>query len=290
MAEDRPFDIDIPEYGTLTISDDFMFCAVMRNKDLCRRVLECILGIEIDRIEFPHGQEVIDPANDMKSVRLDVYVKGSNNTVYDIEMQTTKYRNLPLRTRYYHSVADTDNLEKGMDYLDLPVSYVIFICTFDPSDEDRHYYSYSTRCDQNTEKVLDDRRKTIFLNTRGTKDDVSSDLRDFLNYFNVEMSDNKLVRDLDAEVRAKRLDKGLKEDYMTVMMRENEKYRQGREEGREEGKEEGIAVGEAKGKAESQRRMVQLIGILTDNNDFITLKNIAKDPTLLEELYKKYNI
>ena len=47
--------------------------------------------------------------------------------------------------------------------------------------------------------------------------------------------DTTIVRDLDAEVRAKRLDKGLKEAYMTVMMRENEKYRQGREEGREEG-------------------------------------------------------
>ena len=52
--------------------------------------------------------------------------------------------------------------------------------------------------------------------------------------------------------------------------------------GREEGKEEG--------KAEGQNRMVHLIRILTDNNDFITLKNIAKDQALLEELYKKYNI
>ena len=52
----------------------------------------------------------------------------------------------------------------------------------------------------------------------------------------------------------------------------------------------GEARGEARGRAETQNRMVQLIGILTDNNDFITLKNIAKDPALLEELYKKYNI
>ena len=58
----------------------------------------------------------------------------------------------------------------------------------------------------------------------------------------------------------------------------------------DEERAEGEAKGEAKGKTETQNRMVQLIGILTDNNDFITLKNIAKDPTLLEELYKKYNI
>ena len=73
---------------------------------------------------------------------------------------------------------------------------------------------------------------------------------------------------------------------MTVMMRENEKYRQGREKGRAEG----IAIGETQGAMKKQRRMVQLIGILTDNNDFVTLKEIAKDPELLEKLFKKYNI
>lgn len=56
------------------------------------------------------------------------------------------------------------------------------------------------------------------------------------------------------------------------------------------GKAEGIAEGEASGTIKTQNRMVQLIGILTDNNDFVTLKNISKDPKLLEELYKKYNI
>ena len=60
--------------------------------------------------------------------------------------------------------------------------------------------------------------------------------------------------------------------------------------GRAEGKAEGRAEGKAEGKAETQSRMVQLIGILTDNNDIVTLKNISKDPALLEELYKKYNI
>ena len=62
------------------------------------------------------------------------------------------------------------------------------------------------------------------------------------------------------------------------------------DEERAEGMAEGEAKGVTRGKAETQNRMVQLIGILTDNNDIVTLKNISKDPALLEELYKKYNI
>jgi len=38
-----------------------------------------------------------------KGVRLDVYAKDKKGNAYDIEMQTTKMRELPLRSRYYHS-------------------------------------------------------------------------------------------------------------------------------------------------------------------------------------------
>ena len=84
----------------LKIIDDFLFGKVMRNPELCKRMLEIILNIKIERIEYPDEQKVIDIAVDAKSVRLDIYVMDEQHTVYDVEMQTTNRDDLPRRSRY----------------------------------------------------------------------------------------------------------------------------------------------------------------------------------------------
>ena len=81
----------------LDITNDFLFGKVMRNSEICRQVLETILNIEIDRIEYPEEQKSIDMTVDAKSVRLDVYVRDFLGTVYNIEMQTTNTGDLPKR-------------------------------------------------------------------------------------------------------------------------------------------------------------------------------------------------
>ena len=85
--------IMIPEeqlWENLNISNDFMFAKVMRNPELCKEMLERLLDIQIDHIEYPEEQKVIDISKDSKSVRLDVYLKDEKGTVYNIEIQTTK--------------------------------------------------------------------------------------------------------------------------------------------------------------------------------------------------------
>lgn len=83
------------KYEDLTFLDDFMFCKVMRNQEICKRMLETILSIEIDHIEYPQTQKTIDILADAKSIRMDVYVKGEDQTVYNVEMQTTNTGKLP---------------------------------------------------------------------------------------------------------------------------------------------------------------------------------------------------
>lgn len=66
-----------------------------------------------------------------KGIRLDIYVKDENNTVYNVEMQRGKNRNLPKRLRYYQGNIDLDLISKVEYYRKLSKSYIIFICTFD---------------------------------------------------------------------------------------------------------------------------------------------------------------
>ena len=81
---ERTIQIRIPEeelWENLKISNDFMFAKVMRNPELCKGMLERLLDISIDRVEYPEEQKVIDIAKDSKSVRLGVYLKDEKGTV-----------------------------------------------------------------------------------------------------------------------------------------------------------------------------------------------------------------
>ena len=88
----------------------------------------------------------MDFSYDSKSVRLDVYVEDEKNTVYNIEMQATSDKFLPLRIRYYHDMIDLNIIDKGELYSELKRSFVIFICTYDPFGKDRYIYTFDRSC------------------------------------------------------------------------------------------------------------------------------------------------
>ena len=63
-------------------------------------------------------------------------------TVFNLEMQTTTYKELPKRSRYYQGIIDLNMIEKGESYDILKESYVIFICTFDFFEKGRSVYEF----------------------------------------------------------------------------------------------------------------------------------------------------
>lgn len=122
----------LEQYTPITIQDDLIFGTVMAEPEYCKPFLETILGTKIPKIEYPARQKAIALAVNAKSIRMDVYIEDEEHTVYDVEMQTGKNRNLPRRSRYYQGMIDLNILAKGEDYINLRKSLVIFICTFDP--------------------------------------------------------------------------------------------------------------------------------------------------------------
>ena len=70
----------------LTFTDDYMFGYVMRNEEICKGLLERLLNIKIQRLEFPTLQKTIAPHYESEGVRLDVYVQdlaGSSSVQAD---------------------------------------------------------------------------------------------------------------------------------------------------------------------------------------------------------------
>ena len=50
----------------LGISNDFIFGKVMRDPELCRELLETILGESIDHVEYPEEQKTIGITKDAR--------------------------------------------------------------------------------------------------------------------------------------------------------------------------------------------------------------------------------
>ncbi|WP_257225268.1 Rpn family recombination-promoting nuclease/putative transposase [Treponema parvum] len=98
----------------------------MQDKSICTAVLNMVLADSIGPISDITYQKTFDQTGYAKSIRLDVWVTGSNGSVYDVEMQTTNKQDLAKRLRYYQSVIDVSSLEKGGHYTDLPDSFILF--------------------------------------------------------------------------------------------------------------------------------------------------------------------
>ncbi len=188
--------------------------------------METILGIKISDIKYPKTQKTIDIAANAKGVRLDVYMEDGENTVYNIEMQVSVNKNLPKRSRYYQGMIDLNILEKGEDYKNVRRSYVIFICTFDLFGKGRHIYTFENRCLQDAEISLGDETTKIILNTKGTMNDVSPEMKRLLDYIDRKTATDMFTKELDTAVRDVRNNEKWRAEYMTLEMR----YREIREQ------------------------------------------------------------
>lgn len=230
---------EIKPYEELELKDDFMFGLIMHDSKYVKPFLEMILKIKIRKVVYPQSQKSIDLSANAKAIRLDVYVEDDQNTVFNLEMQTSDNRNLPKRMRYYQGVIDLNILQKGQDYTKLKKSYVIFICTFDPFGEGRHIYTFCNICQENTALTLDDDAVKIILSTKGTMDDVSPEMKRILDYIDGKGASDKFTEELEEAVRSARQNERWRLDYMTLEYEYRQRYLEGKEEGREEGRAEG---------------------------------------------------
>ena len=100
------------QFEELTIQDDFMFCKVMQNMNICKKVLELVLkeDISIKRIT---SQKTIENNSEIKAVRLDVLVEDEDNNNIDIEMQMVSNDKIPQRMRLYQANIDVYGTSKG---------------------------------------------------------------------------------------------------------------------------------------------------------------------------------
>lgn len=212
----------------LEIWDDFMFGAVMRNKGLCKPLLEMILQKKIKDIQYPELEKTIDKQYDAKSIRLDVYIEDDIQTVYNIEIQTTNKKNLPKRTRYYQGIIDLNILDKGEDYNKLRKSFIIFICNYDPFGKGRCMYRFENICVDDTMLKLGDDSVKIIINPFGKSDDrMGKGFKSFMEFLKSGKPNDSYTESLAKEMDYVKSSEEWRREYMTLLMRDKENQRIG---------------------------------------------------------------
>ena len=240
----------------LTITDDFMFCKVMSDPDICKELLEILLHIKIERLVFQEPQKSFRLTSESKGIRLDVYVKDSNR-IFDIELQTTNERNLELRTRYYQGVMDISELEKGEFFSNMKESYIIFICMFDPFGADIPIYTVKQTFAENDKLIFNDKTHKIFYNVKAFEK-IANDVetKAFLEYLCKHQSTTKFTQSLETAVYRNRNNQNWRKDYMTLAydlsLAAEKAFENGFSAGEERGRNEGISIGLSQGAREAK--------------------------------------
>ncbi len=236
-------------YEDLTFADDFMFSHVMEDESICIRVIETLLNIQVDHIEYLNFQQSVHPDYDSHGVRFDVYVRDSNRII-DLEMQAVSKSNLLKRARYYQAMIDMDQLQRSMDYNCLKESYVVFICLDDPFIDGLPRYTFRRGCkelqgtESEAESKYDDKSVSVFYNAGAWESSDNADLKAFLQYVKTANPSSSLTTDIEDAVRTAKRHEPWRREFMTLAMKIYEERKEAAAEQRAKDEAEIIAMQE----------------------------------------------
>ena len=241
----------------LTFADNFLFCKIMEEETICRQLLEILLPIKIERIEYLSTEKEFHPTYRGRSIRLDVFLKDSDR-MFDIEIQTSGFRNLPLRARFYQGAIDASTTKMRAKFSTLKESYILFICKGDPFDCNIPVYTVKQTFYEKPDLLYDDRTHKVFYNCKAYEVADDEDLKGLMEFIQTNKATTDFSRTLEQNVKVAKQNTKWEDEYMyfcDVLEEEKDKVRkvawkEGLAEGRAEGKAEGKAEGLAEGKAE----------------------------------------
>ena len=211
-----------------------------------RKILKLLFNKEFRNLKVIAQKSYGGLNTDLRGARLDVYVESDDSaeidasedaSIYDLEPDKNdkaKYIAAFLqRIRFYHAIIDSRSLKSGEDFGKLKRVYVIFICNYDPFSYDRVKYTIRNMCVEEPEMPYDDGAQTTVLYTKGTKDDdISEELRQFLNYMENTTQTNAVndtLKDIQKMVDIVKRDGEVSLSYMKGFERDTIMYEKGQE-------------------------------------------------------------
>ena len=95
-------------------------------------------------------------------------------------------------------------------------------------DKGRHIYTFENICKEDNSVFLKDGAVKIFLNADSDQDDVSQELKAFLDYVAGKESADDFVQRLEEAVEQARKNREWRHEYMMLLMRDQENIEKGK--------------------------------------------------------------
>ena len=242
------------KWEDLTFSDNFIFCKVMENEKICRQMIEILLDIKVEKIEYIDTEHTEDPFYETRGIRLDVYVKGTTE-VYDVEMQNADYADLPLRARYYQSASDISTTPRRTKFKELKKTYIIFICKNDPFGAQLPLYTVKSIIHQAPQISYNDKTHKIFYNSSAWNKVENRELRAVLKYIYENIPTTDFTQNIEENVEIAKAKPVFKDDYMYFCDIVEDEKEKARDEALVEGRKEGLAEGAKNATIENARKL-----------------------------------
>ena len=113
---------------------------------------------------------------------------------------------------------------------------------------------------------MGDEAVKIFLNAKGTLDDVSDELKAFLDYVAGKKPKDAYVERLEEAVKEAKKNREWRHEYMTLLMRDQENVKKGEE------------------------MLAKLIILLSEDGRLSDVIKVSQDKEYRQELYAEYHI
>ena len=234
------------------LSNVFMSVA-LNDIPACQYVLRILTGIEDLVVKEVRSQYRISKIHSHDAI-LDILAEDGTGKLYNLEIQRADTIDHARRTRFYGAMIDSEYLEKGKTYAELPDVYVIYI-----SETDLWKAGYTTYPVEkhfgNTSIPYEDGQHILYVNAAV---DDGSETAKLMQYFKTADPNDMTHGDLSKRVHYLKGEEG---GYQEMCEISEKIYREGMEDGIaqviEQGIAQGVAQGIAQGKLESQKETVK---------------------------------
>lgn len=243
-------------WNELTFSDNFLFCKIMEDESLCRELIEILLHIKIKKLIYNKTERQIEPGFASKGIRMDVYLEDSNK-IYDIEMQTSHYSELPLRVRYYQGAMDLSKVKKRSHVNELKETYILFICKEDPFKAGIPVYTIENIIKESPETHYNDKTHRVFYNCSAYNYEKDKDLKGLLEYISTNNVTTDFSKKLECFVTDAKTNNDWEDSYMFLSGWLEDELKTGMQQIRQQVLQEGLQEGKQLGLEEGLKEGLQ---------------------------------
>lgn len=215
--------------GFNLLSNVFMSVA-LNDIPACQHVIRIITGNPDLIVKEIRSQHRISKITAHDAI-LDILAEDGQGRLINIEIQRKDTIDHARRTRFYAAMIDSECLEKGKEYHQMPDVHIIYISETDLWKAGKTLYKVEKRF-QGTDISYDDGVYVTYVNAEVND---GSDIAKLMNYFKTADPEDKSQGDLSARIHFLKCEEG---GYPEMCEVSEKIYNEGKTEGKIEGKKE----------------------------------------------------